>query len=150
MNGKTTQIQTQNEAQLLQLQLQAAAVKVATLQSENKRLRRVTRNGKAGRLLHRTQSDATQLVVWRFAGYSVSRRNAATYGMSARRWAWAVALLRLAKVLEYPGNDADAFQIDDFDACIAAVDRQAQLLGEQEGGIERLVLRMHNWRKRRA
>ncbi len=150
MNGKTTDIHAHNEAQLLRTQLQAAAVKLATVQSENKRLRRLTTNGRTGRLLHRTHADATQLVVWRFSGYSVSRRNVATYGMSGRRWAWAVAMLRLAKILPYPGNDADAFQIDDFDACIGAIERQVALLGEQENGIERLVLRMHAWRKRRA
>jgi len=144
------QIHLQNELNLAQAQLQTAHVKLATLASENKRLRRQTVNGRVGRLLHRTKEDATQLVVWRFSGYSVSRRNAATYGMSGRRWAWAVAMLRLAKILPYPGNDADAFQVDDFDACIAAIDRQAQLLAEQDNGIERLVLRMHAWRKRRA
>ena len=143
-------IQLQNELNLAKTQLQTATVKVATLQSENKRLRRQTVNGRVGRLIHRTHEDATQLIVWRFSGYSVSRRNAATYGMSGRRWAWAVAMLRLAKILPYPGNDADAFQVDDFDACIAAIDRQAQLLGEQENGLERLVLRMHAWRKRRG
>ena len=146
MNKDMTQIHLQNELNLTRTQLQTATVKVATLQSENKRLRRTTHNGKTGRLIHRTREDATQLVVWRFSGYSVSRRNAATYGMSGRRWAWAVAMLRLAKILPYPGNDADAFQVDDFDQAIAAIDRQAQLLGEQENGIERLVLRMHRWR----
>jgi len=148
--NSANELQARSDAQFLRAQLQQATVKLATVQSENRRLRRHVHNGKVGRLLHRTREDATQLVVWRFSDYSVSRRNAATYGMSARRWAWAVAMLRLAKVLPYPGNDADAFQIDDFDECIAAIDRMAAVLAEQDNGIERLVLRMHSWRKRRG
>ena len=145
----TTQIHLRNELNLTRAQLQHAAVKVATLQAENKRLRRLTINGKTGRLLARTAADARQLVAWRFAGYSISRRNAASYGMSARRWAWAVAMLRLAKILPYPGNDTDDFQVDDFDACIAAIDRQAAILAEQND-LGRLILRMHRWQKRRG
>jgi hypothetical protein len=150
MNGKTTEIRTRNETALLQSQVDRLTVKNATLSSENRRLRRMTQNGKTGRLLHRTAADARQLVEWRFAYYSISRRNAATYGMSARRWAWGVAMLRLAKIIDNsPTADTDSFQVDDFDECIKAIDRMAAVLAEQENGIERLILRMHTWRKPR-
>ena len=137
-----------SDMQMLRSQLERATVQTATVQSENRRLRRMTHNGKVGRLLHRTREDATQLVTWRFAGYTISRRNCFNYGMSARRWAWGVALLRLAKILPYPGNDTDAFEVDDFDQAIAAIDKQAALLAEQND-LGRLILRMHRWQKPR-
>ena len=142
------ELQMRSDMQMLRSQLERATVQTATVQSENRRLRRMTHNGKVGRLLHRTREDATQLVTWRFAGYTISRRNCFNYGMSARRWAWGCAMLRLAKIIEYPGTNTDEFLIDDFDACIAAIDKQAALLAEQ-GDLGRLIIRMHRWQQPR-
>ena len=123
MNDAKTHIELQNQLTLANWQLEQATIKNATLASENRRLRRMTANGPQGRILHRTAADARQLVGWRFANYSISRRNALSYGMSRRRWAWGVALLKLAGVLAMDCAHADAFLVDDHDECIKRIDK---------------------------
>lgn len=91
----------------------ALQLQVATLQAENRRLRRLTRNGKQGSILHRAAADARAIVGWRIAGYSVARRKCVEYGLSERRWAWAMALLKLAGVVAMDVFYADDFLIDD-------------------------------------
>ena len=89
-----------------------ATVQIATLRRELRRLRRMTRNGKSGRIAHRAADDANTLIGWRFADLSVSRRAALGYGMGRRRWAWAVAMLRLAGCVDVDASRAwldDAF-----------------------------------------
>ncbi len=113
----------QNEVALLTAERDRARVQVATLQAENRRLRRMTRNGKQGRILHRAVADARQLVGWRFAGYSVTRRACKSFGMSERRWMWAVALLKLAGVLPINMGWADEFTVTDPDECTRRIDR---------------------------
>jgi hypothetical protein len=135
-----TQTRTTNDLALLRTQLDLAAVKLATVQAENRRLRRMTENGKQGRLLYRTAADARQIVGWRFAGYSVTRRACYGYGMSERRWAWAVALLKVAKVLDINTACVDEFDVADLDEALAQVDR-AVTICEQEG-LARLVFRL--------
>ncbi len=127
-------------------ELDRVRVSLATVQAENRRLRRMTQNGKMGRALHRAAADARQLVTWRFAGYSVSRRNCEGYGMTQRRWAWAMALLRTARIVPYPG-DSDAFLVDDFDECIARVDAEVRRT-EASGELARLRMRMHKLSRR--
>jgi hypothetical protein len=136
-----------HEARLLRTQLDAAAVKLATVQAENRRLRRMTQNGRMGRILHRTAADARQLVAWRFADYSVSRRNCESYGMSQQRWAWAIAMLRAAGIVAYPG-DTDVFTVEDRDECIAMIDYEVRRI-EGRGDLSRLQMRMYR-RKRRG
>jgi hypothetical protein len=138
-------IAAQNEAQLLRSQLEHATVKLATAQAENRRLRRMTTNGRMGRILHRTAADARQIVGWRFANYSVSRRNCESYGMSQQRWAWAVAMLRAAGVVPYPG-DTDAFTVEDLDAALAMIDQEVKRI-ESRGDLSRLALRMYRRRR---
>lgn len=123
-----------------QRQLERAHVQNATLSAENRRLRRMTTNGKQGRLLHRAAADARQLVGWRAAGYSVTRRNAESYGMSRRRWVWAVGLLRVARVLDARTATADEFLVDDTTDCLAAIDRAVKIC--EERGLESLILRL--------
>lgn len=132
-------ITAHNEASLLQLQLEQAHVKLATVQSENRRLRKLTANGKRGRLLHRAAADARQLVGWRFAGYSITRRNAESYGMTRRRWIWAVGLLRVGRVLDN-NESADDFILDNLNDCLAAVDHAVKVI--EARGIESLILRL--------
>jgi hypothetical protein len=95
------------------LQIQRLTVQLATAQAENRRLRRMTANGKQGRILSRAAVDARQVVGWREAGYCVSRRQCTQYGMSERRWMWAVALLKLAGVLAMDCTYADEFAVVD-------------------------------------
>ena len=121
-------------------ELDLAAVKVATLQMENTRLRRMTTNGARGRLLHRAAADARQIVTWRAAGFSVSRRQCYGYGMSIRRWQWGIALLRLGRVLDSETPIADDFLIDDLDECLSAIDRAVTIA--ESGGWERLLMRL--------
>lgn len=122
-------------------ELDRLRVQLATVQAENRRLRRMTTNGKMGRILHRAAADARQLVAWRFAGYSVSRRQCEGYGMGQYRWAWAMALLRAGGVVGYPG-DTDAFLVEDLDAAIASIDKQVAIT-EQSGSLARLKARMY-------
>jgi hypothetical protein len=105
----------------------------------------MTTNGKAGRILHRAAADARQLVAWRFAGYSVSRRHCERYGMGQYRWAWAMAVLRCAGIVPYPG-DSDAFQVEDLDAAIARIDQEVRRT-EASGGLARLQMRMYRRRR---
>jgi hypothetical protein len=122
-------------------------VQVATVQAENRRLRRMTANGKVGRLLHRTAADARQLVGWRAAGYSVARRQCLTYGMSERRWAWALALLKLAGVVAMNTQYADDFLEEDLGAIESRIARAVQRV--EGNGISLLVFRLPKGRSQR-
>lgn len=127
-------------------ELDRVRLQLATVQAENRRLRKMTTNGKLGRVLHRTAADARQIVGWRFAGYSVTRRNCESYGMSQQRWAWAMAMLRAAGIVKYPG-DSDAFQVEDFDECQAKIDREVKRV-EAAGDLGRLLMRRYRRRRK--
>ena len=115
----------------------SATVQIATLRRELRRLRRMTKNGQAGRIAHRAGDDANTLIGWRFADLSVSRRAALGYGMGRRRWAWAVAMLRLAGCVDVATSRVwldDSFydQAPDEHAraitdCVARLDRANDL-----------------------
>lgn len=122
-------------------------VQLATALAENRRLRRMTTNGRVGRILHRTAADARTIVAWRFAGYSVSRRQCASYGLGFQRWSWAVALLRAAGVIAWPGNDTDAFQVEDVTEVLDKLDREVRRI-EAAGDLARLEFRRYRRRKR--
>ena len=140
------QIQLQNELNLTRVQLEHASVKLATVQAENRRLRKMTTNGRMGRILHRTAADARQIVGWRFANYSVTRRNCESYGMSQQRWAWGMALLRAAGIVPYPG-DTDSFAVEDLDEALALIDQEVKRI-EARGDLSRLQLRMYRRRRK--
>ena len=137
----------QNEMRLLQSQMAQIHIKNATLAAENRRLRRMTHNGRVGRMLHRAAADARQLCAWRWSGYSVTRRNAESYGMSRRRWAWAVALLERARVVEADAPFLDAaFTVDDIGDAVAAIDKTVDVLAAA-GSLASLEMRLpHNGR----
>ena len=131
----------QNELAILRMEVQHITVKLATTQAENRKLRKMTRYSKTGRILERTATDAKQLCAWRWSGFSVSRSNAQSYGMSRQRWAWAVALLERARVVEPDAKYLDdAFLLDDITDAVDAIDRTVKVL--EERGLDALVMRM--------
>lgn len=146
------EIRAQNEKRLLEAQHQRAVISLATVQAENRRLRRLTANGRVGRILHRAAGDARQIVVWRWAGRSVSRRKATLDGLSRRRWMWAVALLERARVVMSDARNLDdAFLLTDFNEVMAEIDHAVVVL--EQKGLESLIMRLPrngSNRKRRA
>ena len=131
----TTKVVTYSPAELDRLRVQ-----LATVQAENRRLRRMTQNGKYGRLLHRAAADARQLIGWRFAGYSVTRRACHSYGMSERRWAWAVALLKFANVVDISAKCIDDFDVESLEGALAQVDSTVARC--ERAGLGPLVFRL--------
>lgn len=115
--------------------LQRLMMENSHLRAENRRLRKLKRNAGRGRILERAMADATAMLAWRFAGYSISRAKARDLGITERRWEWARALLQVARV--HDGNDVTE---PDFDAALrklaAAHDRI-----EAQGDIGSLILR---------
>lgn len=69
----------------------------AQLRRENRALRRRLADGHL-RLLRRAESDSVLIGALHFSGQHTSRRACAAVGLSERRWTWAMALLRLARV----------------------------------------------------
>lgn len=130
-----------NELAILRMEVQHITVRLATTQAENRKLRKMTRYSRTGRILERTATDAKQLCAWRWSGFSVSRSNAQSYGMSRQRWAWAVALLERARVVEPDARYLDdAFLLDDITDAVDAIDRTVKVL--EERGLDALVMRM--------
>jgi len=115
--------------------LQRLMMENSHLRAENRRLRKLKRNAGRGRILERAMADATAMLAWRFAGYSISRAKARDLGITERRWEWARALLLVARI--HDGNDVTE---PDFDAALrklaAAHDRI-----EATGDIGALIMR---------
>ena len=115
--------------------LQRLMMENSHLRAENRRLRKLKRNAGRGRILERAMADATAMLAWRFAEYSISRAKARDLGITERRWEWARALLLVARI--HDGNDVTE---PDFDAALrklaAAHDRI-----EATGDIGALILR---------
>lgn len=115
--------------------LQRLMMENSHLRAENRRLRKLKRNAGRGRILERAMADATAMLAWRFAGYSISRAKARDLGITERRWEWARALLLVARI-----HDGDDVTEPDFDAALrklaAAHDRI-----EATGDIGALIMR---------
>jgi len=112
-------------------------LRVADLQAENRGLRRRLPESTGDmRRLRQAHRDARAMLLHRFNGYSISRANCLTLGIPRRRWPWAMALLKLARVVV--GGEV---VVTDFDAAIGALDRSFR---EQEnaGSIGRLKMRL--------
>lgn len=65
------------------------------------------------------RSDAMALALRHFAAMPISRRKAHAYGMTSRRWEWAMALLSAARVYSKRGGWA----VDDLSLIRNALDR---------------------------
>ena len=131
----------------LQRQNERLQVKIATVQAENRRLRRLTTNGRQGSILHRAMTDAKQIVGWRVAGYCVSRRQCVSYGMSERRWMWAMALLKLAGVIAMECTFADDFLVEDVAEIDSRLDRAVRKV--EGNGLSLLKFRLPKNRVKR-
>lgn len=131
----------------LQRQNERLRVTLATVQAENRRLRRMTTNGRQGSILHRATIDAKQIVGWRVADYCVSRRQCVSYGMSERRWMWAMALLKLAGVIPMECTFADDFLVEDVAEIDSRIDRAVRRV--EGNGLSLLKFRLPKGRVKR-
>lgn len=88
---------------------------VLDLLQENDRLRALEK----GDTVMLARSDAMALALRHFAAMPISRRKAHAYGMTHRRWEWAMALLSAARVYSKRGGWA----VDDLSLIRNALDR---------------------------
>ena len=121
---------TQNET-LARLEKFVArlATENAQLRAENRRLRKLKVNAGRGRILARALDDATVMLTWRFAGYSISRAKCAELGLTDR------ALLMAARI-----HDGADIAETDFDVALRKLAAAYDRIEAQED-IGALVLR---------
>lgn len=115
------------------------------VRSENRYLRSKTEGkhtyhiGTAPRILRRALDDATAFLVLKASGFPVSRRYVGALGYSERRYAWAMGLLRSARVVSARGY---AFLVDDFATAEARLKASYDRLKGQQNALEALRLYM--------
>ena len=136
----TQNVDAVNELELQRWHVARLQVDLASLRNENRRLRRLTDNGAAGRILARTADDARAMCGWRFSNYTISRRACVGYGLSERRWMWSISLLRLAGVVDLRTRYVDDFLIDELPLCLDAIDKAVRKC--EKAGLGPLVFRM--------
>lgn len=125
-------------------QIERLTLKVADLQAENRALRRKLPDVPDMRRLRSAYRDAKAMLTHRFAGYSISRQNCLTLGISERRWTNARALLRTARI----HNGIDITETE-FDAALSRLDAAFKSM-EEAGNAERLRMRLppsRSWRR---
>ena len=128
-------------------QLARMAMENRLIATENRRLRRLAVNRRGpGRTLHRAMEDAKAMLLWRYAGLSVSRRACVEYGMSERRWEWARALLLAARVWDQLDNDVAQYHADDIQRAMAAVEHKADQIAAN-GDMGLLIMRRRRYRE---
>jgi len=128
-------------------QLARLAMENRLIATENRRLRRLAVNRRGpGRTLHRAMEDAKAMLLWRYAGLSVSRRACVEYGMSERRWEWARALLLAARVWDGLANDVAQVHADDIQRAMAAVEYKADQIAAN-GDMGLLIMRRRRYRE---
>ena len=120
--------------------LQRLVLENAQLRKENRALRKLKVNAGQGRILNRAMADATALLAWRFAGYSISRVKARELGITEHRWEWARALLMAARI--HDGADVTE---PDFDVALRKLAAKHDTI-QAQGDIGALILR----RRKRA
>ena len=124
-----------------QATLQRLVLENAQLRKENRYLRKLKVNAGTGRILNRAMADATAMLAWRFAGYSISRMKAHDLGITERRWEWARALMLAARI--HDGHDITE---PDFDAALQRLTAAHDRI-EAQGDIVALILRRRNRRR---
>lgn len=121
----------------IERQVERLTLKVADLQAENRTLRkRLPESTGDMRRLRQAYRDAKAMLNNRFAGYSISRQNCLTMGIPRRRWPWAIALLKLARV----HNGRDVIE-QDLETAVTALDAAFRSL-ENAGTVARLKMRL--------
>lgn len=120
------------------------ATENAHLRAENRRLRKMPVNRGRGRILARALDDATAMLAWRFAGYSISRDSCEQLGIGDRRWEWARALMMTARI-----HDGADVTVADFDAALRSLAAAHDRI-EAQGDIGALVLRRRKREPMRA
>lgn len=84
------------------LDLDAIFRELATLRAENRALRaKLPKTKRYSSTTKRAVVDAHMIVMRAFSGDNTGRLAMQNEGMSKQRWAWAVALLRLAGIVAY-------------------------------------------------
>jgi hypothetical protein len=100
-------------------------LEIERLQSENAHLRKALRlNGRHARRISRAHDCALLLATWHIAYLPTSREFSAQNGMAQRQWQNAMALLRLARLMDARGrwkcHDLPSISARLDDAVIAA------------------------------
>lgn len=108
------------------------ALEIANLRAENRALRKRLPDVRDMKRLRQAHRDAKAMLLRRFSGYSISRAECMAAGIPARRWPWAVALLKCAGV--YKGCDV---AVDDFHNALGMLEREFEGM-ERSGAVLRL------------
>lgn len=114
------------------MNVEQMALEIANLRAENRQLRKRLPDLRDMKRLRQAHRDAKALLLRRFSGYSISRAECLGAGIPARRWPWAVALLRCAGV--YKSGDV---AVDDFHSALGMLEREFEGM-ERSGAILRL------------
>src|SRR5690242_10852830 len=89
------------ESMRSQQQIHYLELEVAQLKAEATRLRKALHlSSRHARRIEQAFQDALLLAMWRTSGVITSREYAKTHGMTQNRWQNAVALLRMARVIQ--------------------------------------------------
>ncbi len=113
----------------------ALRLKVAQLQAENRKLRRLLANREL-RQLRKAEADAALIGAFHFGQMPTTRAACLECGISRRRWTWAMALLQIALVRRHDGGWRDV-SMETFESAL----RGAVGIVERDG-IQALVDRM--------
>lgn len=122
----------------LQQNLEQARKENCLLRSRTEGMHPYHRNT-AGRILRRAWDDANAFLVLQASGYTVSRRFVYELGISERRYAWAMGLLRSARVVSARGA---SWLVNDFVTAESKVKAEYDRLKGQPNALEMLRLYM--------
>jgi len=91
---------------MTEFEISALRVEVERLRAENAKLHRnAKRQASFIAKVERAHADALLFLSLRVGGITPSREYAATLGIGRRRWQWAMALLKLAKLVNHDPTD---------------------------------------------
>jgi hypothetical protein len=135
LGGKQDYARLQALCADLVTQNDALRLKVAQLQAENRQLRRRLADREL-RQLRKAEADAALIGGLLFAQMPTTRAACLDYGISRRRWTWAMALLQIGLVRRHDGGWRDV-SMETFESAL----RGAVGIVERDG-LQALVDRM--------